>query len=123
MLVLGIENFEMLSSMILVRYTCQRLNQTDFISKAKAYREPFTVELDIEIPHNQWSEIIPTIRLGSTHVIYGEVYKIIEYTSISLKSTDLAIDMIARPVYPINRKEAKVKLFSERRKKLKIEVL
>lgn len=123
LLVLGIENFELFSSTILIRYTCQRLNEMDFVSKAKAYRQPFNVELVIEIPHKQWEEIVPGIRLGSIHSIKGEVYKVTEYTGIALKSTDLVIDMIARPVYPIDRKEAKAKLFSERRKKLKIEVL
>ncbi|OMF05234.1 hypothetical protein BK129_14700 [Paenibacillus amylolyticus] len=124
MLVLGIENFEIFSEMILVRYTCQRLNQMEFVSKAKAYREPSSnIEMVIEIPHKEWKETVPGIRLGSIHSIKGEIYKVTEYTGIALKSTDLVIDMLARPVYPVDRNTAKSKLLDERRKKLKLEIV
>lgn len=123
MLILGIEHFEVYSSTIIVHYTCQRLEESDYISKAKAYKEPFSVELEVKIPHSKWRDVLPRIQLGTTHYTRGQMYKITEYTAIQLKSTDLHIDMLARPVHPVDRKEAKAKLFSERRKKLKIEVL
>lgn len=49
-------------------------------------------------------------------------FKVVEYTEVSLKSTDVYVSAIAKPVFPVNRKEAKARLVHEKRKKLKLEV-
>lgn len=121
-LVLGIENFELQHDRIVVHYTCQRLNDLDAISGKKVYKDALTVGLHATIPHNKW-DLVKKIKLGTTHYVRGECYKIVEYEEISLKGTDLYLSFLARPVYPVDRKEARSKLLGERRKKLRIEVL
>jgi hypothetical protein len=122
LIVLTIERFEICSNHIIVYYTCQNLNKVDFISKKKAYKEPFQLEFESRIKYDD-NERFKRIYLGRTIAFQGEVYKIVEFTDISLDSTDFIISLIARPIYPIDRKEAKAKLFSEKRKKLQLEVL
>ncbi|MUG24749.1 hypothetical protein GNQ08_20485 [Paenibacillus macerans] len=122
LLILGIEDFHIRYTRIDVHYTCQRLDILDFVSRAKAYKEPFTVGLEVDFPPTKWDKV-DQIRMGTTHYVRGECYKITEYTEISLKGTDLHIDLVARPVYPIDRKEARAKLFSDRRKRLQLEIL
>lgn len=94
----------------------------DYVSKAKAYKEPFAVGLEVDLPYSKWDKV-DRIKMGTTHYVRGECYKITEYTEISLKGTDLHIDLVARPIYPVDRKEARAKLFSDRRKRLQLEIL
>ncbi len=120
-LVLGIERFTLYGHWLTVWYTCQDLTQTDFISMHKAYKRPHVVELEAKFKHDD--ERIKRIALGTIHRVGGQVYKLQEITEILIKGTDIAISFAARPIHPIDRREAKAKLFSERRKKLQLEVL
>lgn len=123
-LVLGIENFELnrYHNQLKVRYTCQRLDVLDFVSKGKAYGEPHQVEMEATLRHDKWDKV-SDLDLGTTVSCRGERYKILEYTEISLKGTDLYVSFLARQIYPVDRKEAKAKLMDERRKKLKFEIV
>ncbi|WP_127549734.1 hypothetical protein [Paenibacillus amylolyticus] len=123
-LVLGIEGFELNrhSNVLKVRYTCQRLDVLDFVSKAKAYPEPHQIEMEATLRHEKWDKV-SDLNLGTTTTYRGERYKILEYTEISLKGTDLYVSFLARQVHPVDRKEAKAKLLNERRKKLKFEII
>ncbi|OMF00265.1 hypothetical protein BK124_11440 [Paenibacillus amylolyticus] len=124
-LVVGIENFEInhYGKQINVRYTCQRLNELDFVSKAKAYQEvPFGVEIKATLRNKNWDKV-SQLNLGTTLMCRGQIYKIMEYTEIGLNETDLYVRFIARPVFPVDRNTAKSKLLNERRKKLKLEII
>lgn len=120
-LILGIEKFKVYGSHLKIWYTCQDLSQSDYVSLKKAYKEPHLIEIESTVKHDD--ERITKLELGKTWTIGGNVYKVTEYTEIKLKGTDIYIAMAARPLYPIDRKEAKAKLFSERRKKLNLEIL
>lgn len=120
-LILGIERFELWGHTLTIWFTCQDLTHTDFISLKKAYKEPYQVELEVKLKHDD--DRIKRLNLGSTYTVNGTVYKVTEYTEIKIVGTDIDISMLARPVYPIDRKEAKAKLLSERRKKLSLEIL
>ncbi|ASA25406.1 hypothetical protein [Paenibacillus donghaensis] len=121
LLIIGIERFEVRHDTIKVWYTVQRLEITEFVSKGKLYRPPHTVELEAKAKHDDLN--IRTLIPGRTVHVHGEAYKIMEYTEIDLKSTDLYISMLAYPIYPIDRKEAKTKLMDAKRQKLKFEVI
>ncbi|MGR6546300.1 hypothetical protein [Paenibacillus tundrae] len=124
-LVIGIESFELnkYDSTLKVRYTCQRLDVLDFVSKGKAYRqEPHQIEMEATLRHDKWDRV-SDLNLGTTTILRGERYKILEYTEISLKGTDLYVSFLARPIHPVDRKEAKAKLMDERRKKLQFEII
>lgn len=120
-LIIGIENFEVRYDSIKVRYTVQRLEVTEFVSKGKLYRPPHTVELEAKAKYDDLN--IRTLLPGRTVHVHGDAYKIMEYTEIDLKSTDLYISMLAYPIYPVDRKEAKAKLLDAKRQKLKFEVI
>ncbi|WP_059048707.1 hypothetical protein [Paenibacillus senegalimassiliensis] len=122
LLILGIENFFIRHNRIDVNYTCQRLTSLDYVSKAKAYKQTSEIELVVNLPHAKWDKV-DGIRPGTIQYVQGECYKITEFSGLSLKGTDLHIDLIARPIYPVDRKEARAKLFDERRKKLQLEIL
>lgn len=121
LLILGIERFTLYGSRLTVWYTCQNLTATDYVSMKKAYKEQHAVEAYVKLKHDD--DRIKRFELGTVHYIKGHAYKILEYTELLFKGTDIEISFIVRPVHPIDRKEAKAKLFSERRKKLQLEIL
>ncbi|NRS20615.1 hypothetical protein HP398_29790 [Brevibacillus sp. HB1.4B] len=121
LLVIGIERFELWGSTLTIWYTCQDLSQTDFISKKNAYKQPRESVFEVILKHD--SDLIKSVVLGVTQWHKGQLYKLVEYTDISLVGTDIRICCIGRPIHPVDRKEAKAKLFSDRRKKLQLEIL
>ncbi|KMZ42530.1 hypothetical protein AC624_16140 [Bacillus sp. FJAT-27238] len=120
-LVLGIERFTLYGHMLRIWYTCQNLMVNDYVSMNKAYKQSHAVELVTKLKFDD--ERIKRLELGTIHHLNGQAYKMQEYTEILIKGMDIEISFIARPIYPIDRKEAKAKLFSERRKKLKLEIM
>jgi hypothetical protein len=119
-LILGIERFKLCDQKIEMFYTAQNLAKSDFISKQRAFRLSHQLEFEVRVNHND-NRRLSFFDLGSTFVADdGEAYKAYEYTDIEFDGTDVILSFIARPVFPIDRKEAKAKLFSERRKKLKL---
>lgn len=121
LLIIGIEKFDLIQREIIIWFTCQNLSLNDYIAEQQtATSTAGEVELTNQMKYDdeRWSDY----SLGSTFVVKGNRYKLIEYTEISLKGTDLYVSTIAKRVYPINRKEAKSKFIHERRKKLKLEV-
>ncbi|MEH6945056.1 hypothetical protein [Bacillus sp. JJ722] len=61
--------------------------------------------------------------LGKVAPIRGEFYKILEWTDISVKSTNIKVEMTGKPIYPISPKEARSRYIQERKNKLEFEVL
>ncbi|GED35003.1 hypothetical protein P9G84_31910 [Brevibacillus centrosporus] len=120
-LILGIERFKLYGHELTIWFTCQDLTKTDFLSMNKAYKQQHAVEAFVKAKHD--NERLRLYELGTVHYIEGQAYKIQEYTEILIKGTDIEISFTVRPIYPIDRKEAKAKLFSERRKKLQLEIL
>ncbi|KKX52467.1 hypothetical protein [Brevibacillus borstelensis] len=120
-LILGIERFTLYGPWLTIWYTCQNLLVTDFVSMKKAYKEPHAVEAYVRLKHDD--NRIKLFELGTVHYIKGQAYKIQEYTELLIKGMDIEISFIGRPIHPVDRKEARAKLFSERRKKLQLEIL
>ncbi|WP_289142546.1 hypothetical protein [uncultured Brevibacillus sp.] len=112
-LILGIERFILHGHELTIWFTCQDLTKTDFLSMNKAYKQQHTVEAFVKA--KQDNERLRLYELGTVHYIDGQAYKIQEYTEILIKGTDIEISFT---VHPIDRKEAKAKLISERWKKL-----
>jgi hypothetical protein len=122
LLILGIERFNLLGHLLEIWYTCQDLSQSDYVTLKKAYQEPHMVELEIQVKHDD--ERLKRFLLGTVwKAIDHNMYKVTEYTEIKVVTTDIYISMAARPIYPIDRKEAKAKLFSEKRKKINLELV
>lgn len=120
-LILGIQRYSLFGEYLTIWYTAQNLMITDFVSMNKAYRQRHTVELVVQLKFDD--DRLKNSHLGSVHHVGGQAYKLQEYSGILVKGTDIEISFIARPVHPIDRKEAKAKLFSERRKKLQLDIL
>lgn len=121
LLIIGIEKFKLFQNEIIIWFTCQNLDLNDYVSAHPTIASGVgEVELENQMKYDdeRWDDY----TLGSTFVVEGNRYKLIEYTKIKLKSTDLYISATAKRIYPINRKEAKARLFDERRKKLRLEV-
>lgn len=121
-LIIGIEKFELIGKILTIWFTCQDLSQSDYhFVKQMGALDASEVELErqAKFDDDDWKYVRPGL---TTTAKDGNVYKIIEYTEVSLKSTDLYVSMIAKRVYPIDRKEAKAKFLQERKKKLKLEV-
>ncbi|MEK8128687.1 hypothetical protein WMW72_12300 [Paenibacillus filicis] len=120
-LILGIEKYELWGNDLAVWYTVQHLDMPDYVSLKKAYKQPHEVELEIQFPYND--DRLKKVYIGSTWTDRGITYKLIEYSEIALKGTDLYLSFIARPLYPVDRKEAKAVLSSQRRKKIGLELI
>ncbi|KIL79548.1 hypothetical protein SD77_2002 [Bacillus badius] len=121
-MVIGIERFEVLyNTKLKVWYTCQNLSETDYVTRKKAYQEPFQLEAEVKLKYDD-ERIRTRAQLGTVHFMEGEFYKIMEYTDIELNGTDLLLSFIVKPLYPVDRKEAKAKLLDSRKRKLQLEV-
>lgn len=121
LLIIGIEKFNLIQREIIIWFTCQNLNLNDYVSTRPTITSSVgEVELKNQMKYDdeRWSDY----TLGSTFVVKGDRYKLIEYTEIRLKGTDIYVSTIAKRVYPISRDQAKAKFLDERRKKLKLEV-
>ena len=120
-LILGIERYELFGNTITVWYTAQDLSQTDYISHARPNGNSDQIEF---VSRDKFdSEKLKKLQLGTITGYKGELYKILEYTEIEFVGTDMKLSFLARPVYPIDRKQAKSKLLNERRKKLNLELV
>jgi hypothetical protein len=120
LLIIGIQRFELWGHLLRVWYTCQDLQNTSYVSKKKAYKHPFQLEAEMRVRYDD--ERLEKAKLGTVHEIDGEYYQVMEYTDITIDGVDLVIAFTVKPVYPLDRKEAKAKYVYERKKKLKLEV-
>lgn len=120
-LIIGIEHFQVWGDILSVWYTCQNLAKTDYIAKKKPLKEPPGYIL-AEASFKYNDDRLRNRFLGTTHDIRGERYKIMEYRDIEVKSTDIHLVFSIKPIYPIDRKEAKAKSLHERKKKLQLEI-
>lgn len=121
-LIIGIERFDLYGSTLSVWYTAQDLSQSDYIShKQHAGWDNTERELYFQMKHD--NDRCRDIHLGSTYgAPNGNRYKLIEFTEVSLKGTDVYVAAIGKLVQPVSRKEAKAKFTQERKKRLKLEV-
>ncbi|WP_152080562.1 hypothetical protein [Sporolactobacillus terrae] len=85
-------------------------------------------------PVEHWQEVVARCKfdddrlkeattLGRVFRLEGSWVKAIEYSDIEIDGTDIEVSFYVKPVFPISRKEARAKLFDERRKKLRIELV
>ncbi|PHE92483.1 hypothetical protein COF81_19695 [Bacillus pseudomycoides] len=120
-LIIGIEHFKIYGQQMLIWYTVQNLEKHDFISKQTEYPEHGLEEMCVQYKYDD--KRFDSLQLGRTIPYKDEQYKVIEYTDIVLKGTDIEVSFLARKVIPINRKEAKTRYFTEKRKKLAIDIV
>ena len=120
-IVLGIEKFEVFTQSIKVWYTCQNLNRTDYISAKKTYKDNLYLEMYAKIKFDD-ERLKTRFFLGSLQMVKGQFYKLMEYTDIHFDGTDLRISFTGKPIYPLDKKEAKSKRLGNKKKKLKLEV-
>lgn len=119
-LIIGIENFKIIGHQLSIWYTVQDLENHDFISKQTDFPEHGLEECYVQYKYDDNFE---DIQLGRTFTCEGERYKILEYTDIVLKGTDIEVSFMASKVLPVNRKAAKTRYVAEKRKKLAIEIV
>ncbi|PFX43531.1 hypothetical protein COL32_14470 [Bacillus pseudomycoides] len=120
-LIIGIEHFKVYGNQLSIWYTVQNLEKHDFISKRFASPIHGLEEMIIQYKYND--KRLEGIQLGRTIPYKNEQYKIVEYTDIVLKGTDIEISFMASKVIPIDRKEAKTRYFIEKKKKLEVDVI
>lgn len=120
-LIIGIEHFKIYGQQISIWYTVQNLEKHDFISKQPKYLEHELEEMYVQYKYDD--ERFDNLQLGRTIPYKNEQYKIVQYTDIVLKGTDIEVSFTVSEVLPIDRKEAKTRYFIEKKNKLKIDVI
>ncbi|PEM69312.1 hypothetical protein [Bacillus pseudomycoides] len=120
-LIIGIEHFKIYGHQMSIWYTVQNLEKHDFISKQTEYPEHGLEEMYVQYKYDD--KRFDSLQLGRTIPHKNEQYKVVEYTDIVLKGTDIEVSFLARKVIPINRKEAKTRYVAEKKKKLAIEIV
>ncbi|HDX9577660.1 TPA: hypothetical protein ROX88_001157 [Bacillus pseudomycoides] len=120
-LIIGIEHFKVYGQQLSLWYTVQNLENHDFISKQPTYPEHGLEEMYIQYKYDD--KRLDHLQLGRTLPYNEEQYKIVEYTDILLNGTDIEVSFLVKKVIPINRKEAKIRYFTEKKKKLAIDIL
>ncbi|MFH0070965.1 hypothetical protein, partial [Peribacillus sp. NPDC056705] len=95
LLIIGIEKYELFGNTITIWYTCQKNNGVSN-NRSGNYRygisEP---EFELEVKYDDHQ--LKAYTLGSTFSCKGDIYKITEYTEISLKGSDIYLSFLARP--------------------------
>ncbi|PGD26776.1 hypothetical protein COM32_12795 [Bacillus pseudomycoides] len=119
-LIIGIENFKIIGNQISVWYTVQDLENHNFISKHTANPEYGLEEACVQYKYDANFE---HVQLGRTFTCEGERYKILEYTDIVLKGTDIEVSFSVSKVLPVDRKTVKSRYLTEKKKKLAIEIV
>ncbi|ANS52164.1 hypothetical protein BM86_17640 [Bacillus thuringiensis] len=117
-LIIGIENFKIIGHQLSIWYTVQDLENHNFISRQTTFMEHGLEECYVQYKYDDNFE---NIQLGRTFTCEGERYKILEYTDIVLKGTDIEVSFMATKVLPVDRKEVKMRYVAEKKKKLAIE--
>ncbi|MDF9524839.1 hypothetical protein P5815_30540 [Bacillus cereus] len=120
-LIIGIEHFKIYGQELSIWYTVQNLEKHDFISKQSKYVERELDEMYVQYKYDD--ERFRNLQIGRTIPYNNEQYKIVEYTDIVLKGTDIEISFLVSKVLPIDRKTAKIRYLNEKKNKLKIDVL
>ncbi|MED0952620.1 hypothetical protein P4T70_31845 [Bacillus mobilis] len=120
-LIIGIEHFKIYGQKISIWYTVQNLEEHDFISTQPKYLEKELDEMYVQYKYDD--ERFHNLQIGRTIPYKNERYKIVEYTDIVLKRTDIEVSFLVSKVLPINRKEAKARYFNEKKKRLEIDVI
>lgn len=120
-LIIGIENFKISGEELSILYTVQNLEKHDFISVQPKYVERELDEMYVQYKYDD--ERFCNLQIGRTIPYKNEQYKIVDYTDIVLKGTDIEVSFLVSKVLPIDRKAAKIRYLNEKKNKLKIDVL
>lgn len=119
--IIGIEQFKIYGQQLSIWYTVQNLEAYDFISKQIGYPEKGLIKLNVQYKYND--KRFEHLQIGRTVPYQEEQFKIVEYTDIILLGTDIKVSFLVKKVLPLNRKEAKMRYFMEKQKKLNIDLL
>lgn len=122
-LIVGINRYEILGSHLVIWFTCQDLNISNYADGEKIWTPvEHWREAHIRLKYDD-QRLKKSTQLGEVFKIREDWYKIVEYSDIELDGTDIDVSFYVKPLFPISRKEARAKLFDERRKKLQIELV
>jgi hypothetical protein len=122
-LIIGIQSVEITYSQLEISYICQNLDMDFVYQPSTTFKNDNLVEFYLTIKTGK-EHVLKTITLG--HMFRdkgGNPYQSIEYTGVEIKYTDVVVSFLARPIRPIARKEAKVKLLNERKKQLNLSIV
>lgn len=122
-LIIGINNYVLYGQHLTIWFTCQDLNQMNYVDSERVWT-----------PVEYWKEVVVRCKyddvqlkqlttLGRVFQLNGSWVKAIEYSDIEIDGTDIEVSFYVKPIFPISRKEARAKLFHERRKNLRIELV
>ncbi|MEN8648590.1 hypothetical protein ABFE25_28995 [Bacillus toyonensis] len=120
-LIIGIEHFKICGEELSILYTVQNLEKLNFISVQPKYVERELDEMYVQYKYDD--ERFRNLQIGRTIPYKNEQYKIVDYTDIILKGTDIEVSFLVSKVLPIDRNAAKIRYLNEKKKKLKIDVL
>lgn len=121
-LIVGIEKYRLIHNHLAVWYTCQSLQETNYKLPQNTFsNNPMEVEGEFQFKFD--SHYLKTCFLGTRHFIGGQHYKVIEITDIKIVSKDIHLNVLLKPLYPVDPKEAKSIAFQEKRKKLQLELV
>lgn len=120
-LIIGIETFTLRGKDMTVWYTVQNIENHDYIQKKPM--KPINGLEKLHVRYKYSDKRFETLQPGRVIPSRNYMYKIVEYTDITVKGTDIALSFFARKVYPVDRKVAKAKYVQEKKKELDIDIL
>lgn len=127
--IIGIEEirFERDFSTISILFTCQNLN-VSFERVHPRQRGDWELQvgfvtLKTPLSSNRYGgDPIKTVKPGRIVPIHGKHYKIVEYTDVEIKGTDIIIHFYVKELQAIQPKLAKTMMLESRKKKLGLQV-
>ncbi|PHF04244.1 LacI family transcriptional regulator [Bacillus pseudomycoides] len=120
-LVIGIENFKIYGRELTIWYTVQDLEEYDFISVKPKHS---TCQLEkLSVLYEYDDQRFEDLQPGRTVPHGGKQYKIIEHLHIAVNGAKIKLQFLASPIVPVDRKQVRLKYFTEKRKQLKIGLL
>ncbi|PFW93929.1 LacI family transcriptional regulator [Bacillus pseudomycoides] len=120
-LVIGIENFKICGRELIVWYTVQDLEEHDFISVKPKHS---TCKLEkLSVLYKYDDKRFEDLQPGRTVPHRGKQYKIIEHIHIVVNGAKIKLQFLASQIVPVDRKQVRLKYFTEKKKQLEIDVL
>ena len=127
--IVGIEEvrFERDFSVISILFTCQNLS-VSYERVHPRQRSDWNlpvgfVTLKTPLSSNRYGgDPIKTVKPGRVVPIHGKHYKIVEYTDVEVKGTDIIISFYVKELQAIQPKLAKTMMLESRKKKLGLQV-
>lgn len=120
-LIIGIQDYRVTTKTLVISFTCQSLEDTNQNYPRKA--EPYSPYTLIFTRFKYDVGYLKKVKLGSLTEVKGKVYKLMEYSNIYLKGTDIHVDVLGKEIHPIDNETLKKKRMKKKMEELKIDVL